>query len=287
MRSSTIAHSQAMQAGATQAASVMNTKAALEAQAMSNSVIRATAAMNAGSTAQLNSMQSSSGSTFTSIVGQSQGSMNQFRNLVVQAATDAMNGFNTGLQQGANRAASTAATIPGSLQGAIGYLGGLLVGHGAALVDGLVSGMMGRLGSALAAARNLASQISATVAGALGIHSPSRVMMAIGKWVPSGLALGIESNPQVLKRATLKMVNVVTDATSELQEFLVQPFNLTTSVSATVNRPDAVAVDYEVRDAAMTQAGAAVVARSFAKFLAPTIDQELELVGTRTSRGAY
>ena len=287
MKSTAIAQSQAMRAGATQAASEMNKKSAAETMAMSNAVVRSTTAMNTASTAQVNSMSASTGSAFTTIVGQSRNSMSQFKGLVVQAATDTMNGFNTGLQQGASRATSTAATIPGSLQGAIGYLGGLLVGHGASLVDGLVSGMMGRLGSALAAARNLASQIASTVAGALRIHSPSRVMRDIGKWIPSGLALGIESNPQVLKKATTKMVNVVTDATSELQDFSVQPFNLTTSVSATVNRPDAVVVDYEVRDAAMTQAGAAVVARSFAKFLAPTIDQELELVGTRTSRGAY
>lgn len=60
---------------------------------------------------------------------------------------------------------------------------------------GLAAGINAGAGAALSAARNLANQVSATMKSSLKIHSPSRLMRdEIGRFIPQGLALGIEAD---------------------------------------------------------------------------------------------
>ncbi|OBJ41322.1 hypothetical protein A5630_23055 [Mycolicibacterium mucogenicum] len=64
---------------------------------------------------------------------------------------------------------------------------------GAALVNGMANGINANIGSAIVAARNLASQVTAAAKADLGIHSPSRVFRDIGDYTMQGMAEGLEN----------------------------------------------------------------------------------------------
>lgn len=58
-------------------------------------------------------------------------------------------------------------------------------------VDGLIEGIKSRAGNVITAIVNLGTNIINAIKGVLGIHSPSTVMITIGKFLISGLILGI------------------------------------------------------------------------------------------------
>ena len=80
------------------------------------------------------------------------------------------------------------------------------------IVNGLINGI-GAMGSALwSAARNIARSALSAIKGALGIRSPSRVMRdEVGKWIPAGVAVGIEANTKPLTDTMHKLSGLTTD----------------------------------------------------------------------------
>ncbi|MGX1120680.1 phage-related protein [Streptomyces ambofaciens] len=102
--------------------------------------------------------------------------------------------------------------LPGQITGAIGSLSKLLVGKGRDVVLGLWNGIksMGSwLKSTLSSwAKNL---IPGPIAKALGIASPSKVMASqVGRWIPAGIAKGIEDNAGVVDRTMSGLVDTPT-----------------------------------------------------------------------------
>ncbi|MFD7443905.1 hypothetical protein [Streptomyces sp. NPDC059909] len=98
--------------------------------------------------------------------------------------------------------------LPGRIGNAIGNLGRLLVNKGRDLVTGLWNGIksMGAwLKSTLIGwAKNL---IPGPIAEALGISSPSKYMAKhIGRWIPAGVVLGIESGQADVDRSMANLV---------------------------------------------------------------------------------
>lgn len=77
---------------------------------------------------------------------------------------------------------------------------------GADAMTGLKEGMESMMGPLLEKAREIADAIRSTIQSALDINSPSRVMMELGKWVPIGLAEGINRNISAVVSATNRMV---------------------------------------------------------------------------------
>ena len=80
------------------------------------------------------------------------------------------------------------------------------------IVNGLINGI-GAMGGALwSAARNIARSALSAIKGALGIRSPSRVMRdEVGKWIPAGVAIGIEANTKPLTDTMHKLSSLTTD----------------------------------------------------------------------------
>ncbi|MFP7447117.1 phage tail tape measure protein [Bacillus infantis] len=74
------------------------------------------------------------------------------------------------------------------------------------IIQGLINGI-GSMGRAITdKVRSLASLVPDGLKDFLGIHSPSRVMRdEVGKWIPLGIAEGMEKNLQSISRASLKM----------------------------------------------------------------------------------
>lgn len=97
--------------------------------------------------------------------------------------------------------------LPGRILSALGSLGTLLWNAGMDIISGLWSGIQS-MGSWLAT--NVGNFIRRYVPGPvlefLGIHSPSRLFRdEIGKWIPAGLAEGINANAGVAATAAREM----------------------------------------------------------------------------------
>ncbi|MGE7946469.1 hypothetical protein [Lysinibacillus sp. NPDC093688] len=105
----------------------------------------------------------------------------------------AMNGVKTAIETGWNAAKTFLENIN-------------LLQIGKDIINGLIKGITDSFGAVASALSNLTDLIPSWVKSALGIHSPSRVMIAIAKWIPIGVAQGIESTTNVVKNAVNLMV---------------------------------------------------------------------------------
>jgi phage-related minor tail protein len=87
------------------------------------------------------------------------------------------------------------------------FLGDIdLMGIGKDIIQGLIDGIASKAGALMKKATDIANSIKKTIKGALDINSPSRVMRdEIGKWIPEGVAAGIEGNMKSINRAVDKM----------------------------------------------------------------------------------
>lgn len=76
------------------------------------------------------------------------------------------------------------------------------------VIQGLIDGMTGMKDAVWDKAKEIAGSIEKAAKSILGIKSPSRVMKNnVGKWIPLGIAEGIEANMNPLRQATEKMTN--------------------------------------------------------------------------------
>lgn len=83
-----------------------------------------------------------------------------------------------------------------------------LLDVGKFLIQGFINGM-GSMGGALwDAAVGIANKAKNAIKNALGIHSPSRVMKnEVGKWIPAGIAVGMNKNVDWITSAAKNMAN--------------------------------------------------------------------------------
>ena len=84
---------------------------------------------------------------------------------------------------------------------------GNLYSVGSNLISGLWNGIVAKFNSVVNGVKALAAKLPAAVKKVLGITSPSKVMMEVGKWIPEGLALGIEKNIESVQDAADAMAN--------------------------------------------------------------------------------
>ena len=129
---------------------------------------------------------------------------------IIKAGFDLVVSLITGLGNAAPNLLSGARSL---LQNVISAVKGISWGQvGRDIVSGLINGI-GAMGSALwNAARNLARQALNAIKGALGIRSPSRVMRdEVGKWIPSGVAVGIQANTKPLTDAMHNLSSIPMD----------------------------------------------------------------------------
>lgn len=104
--------------------------------------------------------------------------------------------------------------LAGRIGAAVGDLGGILFGAGQAVVQGLLNGIGSMAGAIGRKVSEIANSIPDWAKGALGIRSPSTVMMAIGMQAGEGLALGVERSAPVVDTASRGLTSAVTAAPS-------------------------------------------------------------------------
>jgi phage-related protein len=74
------------------------------------------------------------------------------------------------------------------------------------IIDGLVNGIKSMFGAIGNAIGNVASKITGGIKGLLHIGSPSKVMRdQVGKWIPAGIAVGMDRNLGVIDSASQAM----------------------------------------------------------------------------------
>lgn len=106
----------------------------------------------------------------------------------------------------AKRALGFARRINNSIKNGLGSL----VSAGGDLISGLWNGIKAKFDGVISRVKALASKLPEAVKKVLGIASPSKVFMEVGKWIPEGLALGIEKNMGAVRGA----MDIMSDATS-------------------------------------------------------------------------
>src|SRR5699024_7880802 len=104
-----------------------------------------------------------------------------------------------------------------SLYSALSTMPGQFSGIGSQAMSGLNSGLWGGKARVMATARNIANSVASTMKSALRIHSPSRVMRDdVGRWIPDGVAEGIEGNASSVYKALDSLSNKMRVSTPEL-----------------------------------------------------------------------
>lgn len=126
------------------------------------------------------------------------------------SAVTGMAGFTSAISGGMARSASIARSGSAQIVSAFSGLRGQLYSAGLFAMGGLSSGISAGAGGALSAARRVANSVSNTIRSALKIHSPSRVMIAIGEFVSEGLAKGILSAGKLVDKASTKLAELAT-----------------------------------------------------------------------------
>lgn len=121
---------------------------------------------------------------------------------IQSAGTSGMAAFTSAIASGMAAASSAARAGNTQIVSAFSSLRSQLFSAGSYAMSGLTAGIQAGAGSAIAAAQSVASRVASTVRSALDIHSPSRVMMAIGGFVSEGLANGILAAQNLVQKAS-------------------------------------------------------------------------------------
>ncbi|MEK0285913.1 phage tail protein [Caldifermentibacillus hisashii] len=82
------------------------------------------------------------------------------------------------------------------------------------IIQGLINGIGSMASAVVDKVKSIGKSISNGFKNALGIHSPSKVMADIAKWIPAGIGVGIEKNE---KTAIDSMKNLANELTSQGQ----------------------------------------------------------------------
>lgn len=152
-------------------------------------------------------------SAFTSMQGRVQSAMQAILSTVRSVGSQMQS---QGTQIGRNTANNIANGIRGGIGSAMGAMHSLMSavrsagmsgvgamrGIGAMIGQGLAAGMMSALGAVTAAANALVAQAERAARAKAMIHSPSRLFRDnVGRWIPRGMAVGIEKNTKYVDKS--------------------------------------------------------------------------------------
>lgn len=171
------------------------------------------AAMSSAQITQISTACQNVASAFTSMQGHVQSAMQAILSTVRSVGSQMQS---QGTQIGRNTANNIANGIRGGIGSAMGAMHSLMSavrsagmsgvgamrGIGAMIGQGLAAGMMSALGAVTAAANALVAQAERAARAKAMIHSPSRLFRDnVGRWIPRGMAVGIEKNTKYVDKS--------------------------------------------------------------------------------------
>ncbi|MGH4125094.1 MAG: phage tail tape measure protein [Clostridium sp.] len=149
------------------------------------------------------------------------GILNFFRNLPGTLKTLGINAFN-GLKNGITSVLSTlGGVVKSGFTTAIDFIKNLpaqMLQWGKDFIQGFINGVGNMVGAVVDKVKGVANKISSTVRETLGIHSPSKVMYEIGKFVDEGLANGIEDGSNKPAEAAKKVADLVSKEIKKIKD---------------------------------------------------------------------
>lgn len=131
--------------------------------------------------------------------------------------SELLTSFISGIAQKVGTAVSNIRTMGSNIVSTIGSFAGQMVSAGVNLVQGFVNGMASMIESAASTAANMAKRALDAAKSFLGIKSPSRKMMQIGKWTGEGMVIGLENMISTVADKAEMMAEAVTEALSGVQ----------------------------------------------------------------------
>jgi TP901 family phage tail tape measure protein len=154
---------------------------------------------------ELTSASSTGSSQVRSLATNTQSSATQ----IASAGTQGGNGFRSGISSGFSGAVGIAQGAAGQIAGALSGLAGTLGAIGRNAGEALAAGLRSAIGSARAAANELAAIAAQAAESRLEVSSPSRVFIRIGQHIVGGLVRGIQRSLGVAER----MAGILADRT--------------------------------------------------------------------------
>lgn len=87
-----------------------------------------------------------------------------------------------------------------------------LTSIGKNIIQGLINGIGSMMGAVSSKIKEVGSSITSGIKKVMGVKSPSRVMRdEVGKWIPAGLAVGIDKNAKSAVNSAKQLAKMVTD----------------------------------------------------------------------------
>lgn len=144
-------------------------------------------------------------------------------------------GLAEGIDKGTNQPVSSVTNLANQIKKPFDSLQSDFTYIGEMAMSGLNAGLWSGAGAVMETANSIATRIKSTIQSALDIHSPSRVMRdEIGRFIPQGIAVGIEADAGVVKRSMLLLKDsMLFDARPEVSLGLNKELGAQVSVKQT------------------------------------------------------
>lgn len=202
-----------------------------QVQSSTSSTFSSVASNISSTMASISSNISSSFSTISSTVQQAASQMEQTLqnafNSINNATSNSMSQLENRIRQAQSTVVSTVQQMGSQAVSTLQSYYGQFVSAGGYLMDGFIAGMQSRAGAVMATAMSIANAAAAAIRSALAIHSPSRVVAKITRWVPMGMVVGMKDTANKAINYAGKLATQVADNIN----YAVSPANLNSDIN--------------------------------------------------------
>lgn len=175
--------------------------------------------------------------TLSSIMRGIQSTMTSVWNSIKSSVINIINGLVSGAQQAWNNMTQAVSNAVNRVMNLFNSLSNInLANIGRNIIQGLINGVTSGLNSLWNTISNIGNGIRNTIADVLSIHSPSRVMRdEIGKYIPQGIAVGIEADADTAYNAIRNLGDGLTKSISPEMALGTSRMGLATAGSQIIN----------------------------------------------------
>lgn len=198
MRSSMQSNMQSIQSTASSGMSQMRSAITQGVSQSNQAMTTGLTQMNNTTRTNMTTMQTTTSTSMTKMNTTTRTNLTTMQNNARTAMTAFAQSFTTGMNTARSNVTSGLSSIVSALSGLSTSFHQAGVNAG----NSLAAGIAASRGAAVAAARATANAVSAEMRNAMQIASPSRIMLAIGRFVGEGFARGIEDKIERVKRVT-------------------------------------------------------------------------------------
>lgn len=202
-----------------------------QVQSTTSSTFSSVASNISSTMSSISSNISSSFSTISSTVQQAASQMEQTLqnafNSINNATSNSMSQLENRIRQAQSTVVSTVQQMGSQAVSTLQSYYGQFVSAGGYLMDGFIAGMQSRAGAVMATAMSIANAAASAIRSALAIHSPSRVVAKITRWVPMGMVVGMKDTANKAINYAGKLATQVADNIN----YAVSPANLNSDIN--------------------------------------------------------